>query len=106
MGRDSAAIRDFDKAIQLKPDHADAYFNRGNAKLDLEQYTAAINDYDKAIQLKPDLAEAYINRGVTKGLLKRNWEAKQDLRTALRLAENADDKGLKTQIEEWLRLIE
>ena len=100
-----AAIRDYNKALQLKPDHAEAYINRGNAKLDLEQYTAAINDYDKAIQLKPDLAEAYINRGVTKGLLKRNWEAKQDLRTALRLAEKTGDKGLKAKIEEVLRLI-
>ena len=64
---------------------------------DLEQYTAAINDYDKAIQLKPDLPR-HIFVGVTKGLLKRTWAAKQDLQTALRLAENADDESLKAQL--------
>ena len=79
--------------------------NRGVAKasLDLGQYTAAIKDVDKAIQLKPDYAEAYLNRGSSKALLNQTWAAKQDLQTALRLAENAGDESLKAQIEEWLR---
>ena len=58
-----AAIASYDEAIQLKPDYADAYSNRGNALKELEQFDAAIADYDKAIQLKPDLADAYSNRG-------------------------------------------
>ena len=53
-----------DKAIQLKPDYADAYYNRGNALKALEQFDAAIASYDKAIQLKPDYADAYSNRGL------------------------------------------
>ena len=77
--------------------------SRGFAKYHLRQYIAAISDYDKAIQLKPDYAIAYINRGAAKASLNRTSEAKQDLRTALRLAENADDESLKTQIEEALR---
>ena len=46
--------------------HAEAYNNRGNAKVNLGQYFAAILDYDIAMILKPDDAEAYINRGNAK----------------------------------------
>src|SRR5262245_51729587 len=57
------ALADFDKAIQLKPDYADAYNNRGEAYLDKGDKERAFADFDKAIQLKPDYADAYNNRG-------------------------------------------
>ena len=47
------AIGDFDKAIELNPKDAYAYYNRGNAKHDLKQYKEAIADFDKAIELNP-----------------------------------------------------
>ena len=106
LGEYIAAISDYGKAIQLKPDHANAYLSRGVAKSYLGQHRAALSDYDKAIQLKPDYAEAYYNRGLARDLSNRTWEAKQDLRTALRLAEKAGDKNLKAIIEEALRLLE
>ena len=46
------AIIDYDKAIVLDPNYADAYYNRGNVKSELGQLEAAIEDYDKAICLK------------------------------------------------------
>ena len=105
LGQYEAAISDYTQAIHLKPDYADAYNNRGNAKYNLMQYEAAITDYDMAIRLKPDFALAYYNRGNAKALLDRTWEAKQDVRTALRLAEKAGDESLKADIEETLRLL-
>ena len=102
----AAAIVDFDMAIRLKPDDAYAYYTRGNAKVSLEHYAAAIADYDMAIRLDPDDAKAYYTRGSAKALLGRTWEAKQDLRTALRLAEKVGDANLKARIEEILRLLE
>ena len=42
---------DHDKAIQIDPDYALAYVNRGVAYYYLRQYKLAILDYDKAIQL-------------------------------------------------------
>ena len=42
---------DHDKAIQIDPDYALAYVNRGGAYYYLRQYKLAILDYDKAIQL-------------------------------------------------------
>jgi tetratricopeptide (TPR) repeat protein len=56
------AIDDDSKAITLKPDYADAYYNRGNAYVKLGQYQPAIEDYNKAISLKEDFTNAYANR--------------------------------------------
>jgi tetratricopeptide (TPR) repeat protein len=70
QGKLKEAVQAFDKAIQLKPDSAEAYSNRGNALKELGQvehavasYDDAVASYDQAIQLKPDFAEAYYNRG-------------------------------------------
>ena len=106
LGQRFAAIMDYDKAIQLKPDYTEAYNNRGNTKAILGEYFAAIGDFDKAIQLKPDYAQAYLDRGLAKALLNRTWEAKQDLRTALGLAEKADDTDAKARAQKGLQLLE
>ena len=66
----------------------------------------AIADYNLAIQLKPNFIESYINRGTMKSLLGRTWDAKQDLKTALRLAKKAGDARLKADIESMLQKID
>ena len=85
LGDYKGAIADYDSAIRLKPDYADAYNNRGVAKDDLGQHFAAIADYDSAIRLKPDYANAYNNRGVAKGNLGQHFAAIADYDTAIRL---------------------
>ena len=49
------AITDFDEAIRLKPDCAEAYYYRGSAKFQLGQYKSAITDFDEAIPSKTRL---------------------------------------------------
>jgi tetratricopeptide (TPR) repeat protein len=70
------AIADFDKAIELKPDFAEAYYNRGLAYFaqggfyDTTPFENAIADFTKAIELFEDqdkLIDAYYNRGLTYG---------------------------------------
>ena len=56
------SIEGFDKAIELDPDYAAAYHNRGISYSDLGQYQRSIEDYDKAIELDPDYAEARTHR--------------------------------------------
>ena len=51
-------------AIELKPDFAEVYNNRGFAYYGRGAFAEAVADYDKAIEPKPDYAEAYYNRGV------------------------------------------
>ena len=57
------SIEHYTKAIDIKPDFANAYNNRGNAYGDKGDYDRAIEDYTKAIQFNPNYAEAYNNRG-------------------------------------------
>ena len=102
-----AAIADYDKAIRLKPDDATAYDNRGRAKHYLGQSFVDIADYDKAIRLEPDdafNAFTYFKRGDSNYKLGRIGEAKQDYRTALKLAEQSGNEWLKANIEETMRL--
>ena len=47
----------------LRPDHADALSNRGNALLALNRCEEALASYDRALAVRPDFAEALSNRG-------------------------------------------
>jgi tetratricopeptide (TPR) repeat protein len=58
------AILNFNKAIELNPDYADAYMNRGAAYAESADYGQAIRDYNKAIELNPDIEYAYYGRGL------------------------------------------
>lgn len=58
------AIEAYSHAIDLNPDNAAAYNNRGNAYSDIDEYVLAVQDFDKAIGLDLKLAEAYNNRGI------------------------------------------
>lgn len=58
-------LADLNKAIDLAPDFAYTYYNRGNVLSHLKDYRAAIVSYNEAIELEPTLAEAYYNRGLT-----------------------------------------
>ena len=62
------AIENYNKAIELDPNDADAYNNRGLAYYYLEEYERAIEDYNKAIELNPNYA--YNNRELAISKLK------------------------------------
>ena len=53
MGQYDAAIKDYDKVIELNSGDAMAYNGRGIAYCGKGQYDAAIKDYDKALSLSP-----------------------------------------------------
>src|SRR5262249_54878555 len=59
----------------LKPDYAEAFYNRGIALQELEHFDEALASYDKALALKPDYAAAFYNRGVALRKLERFDEA-------------------------------
>jgi len=65
------ALADYNRAIQLDPQHALAYNNRGNAYSSLEEYQKAIADYDRALQLDPNDTQARENREKTNRMLQR-----------------------------------
>jgi tetratricopeptide (TPR) repeat protein len=77
--------RVYSASAQLKPDDADAYYNRGVAKGAKGDLDGAIADYSKAIELKPDYAEPYNNRGIVKGAKEDRWHLQFDSTSAARL---------------------
>jgi S1-C subfamily serine protease len=60
------ALADYNQAIALKPDYANAYNNRGILKDELNDPKGALADYSKAIALDPNSAKAYYNRAKLK----------------------------------------
>ena len=64
LGQHQLAVNDYDKAVALKKDYADAYNNRGVAYYSLGKYDKAIEDFNKAISLKQNFGDAYANRGL------------------------------------------
>ncbi|MCY4552978.1 MAG: tetratricopeptide repeat protein [Candidatus Poribacteria bacterium] len=58
------AIEAYSHAIDLNPDNADAYINRGATYIKKGKHDLAIENCNKAIQLRPDYALTYSNRGV------------------------------------------
>ncbi len=56
----------YTEAIRLRPDYADAYYNRGNALIYKPDFDGAEADYTAVIQLTPDRALAYNNRGLAR----------------------------------------
>jgi len=64
--KNEEAIKLYDKAIEINPTVAQAYFNRGACKGSNFDFEGAIKDYDKAIELNPEYMEAYGNRGNAK----------------------------------------
>ena len=105
------AIADFDKAIKLYPQKADAYYNRGLAKFtlgDLEfaqgnlaeawgLYEAGIEDSTQAIELNPEDAYAYHNRAGGKFRLGQSKANQGDIAKGQRYYQGA--------IEDWTQVI-
>lgn len=60
------AIEDYNKAIDVNPNHPWAYNDRGEAKRKLNDYTGAIEDHTISIENYPSHAAGYILRGYAK----------------------------------------
>lgn len=60
------AMSDYNNAIRLKPDFAEAFYNRGKLKHESGDKEGAMKDYNIAIGLNPNYAKAYNNRGILK----------------------------------------
>jgi len=78
MNRLPQAIEDLDVAIELNPDHNDAYLKRGVAYLRIGDLPAAIADFTVLADREPENPYAYANRGAAYAGLGRVEEARAD----------------------------
>jgi len=111
IGEHKRAIAVLTQVIEMSPNDAVAYKNRGNTRSDLGNYEGAIEDYTQAIKINPNDADAYYNRGSArysqgdKLLAIEDFQKATDLyRKEGKLAEhkNSRERILDLEIEESL----
>jgi tetratricopeptide (TPR) repeat protein len=73
------------KYLDMTPQNAGDYNNRGNAYAKSRDYQHSIEDYSQAILMKPDCAEYYYNRGTTFGEIDQYQRALKDFGKAVLL---------------------
>ena len=65
-GRYQEAVEFYSKSVYIEPTFAQAYNNRGLAKIELNDHQGAMADFNKVLSLDPKNAEAYRNRATMK----------------------------------------
>ena len=93
------AITDFDTAIEIDSQVSSIYYWRGRAKFQLYEYEDAIADYSESIRLKSN-AYGYRWRALAKKEIQEFVSAREDLRSALILANEVGNANLIAQIHQ------
>lgn len=75
-------MRKLRKRVVGTSETADAYYNKGTAKVDLQDYSGAIAEFTKAIEINPLDAEAYMKRGEAKNALRDYQGSRADTKKA------------------------
>ncbi len=79
------AIDNYNMALKLNSEYAEAYYFRGYAYYNLKDYGKAIEDYSKAIKLNPEYEVVYDFRGNVYADLKEYDKAIEDYSKAIEL---------------------
>ena len=85
LGKKETALASYHRALKVRPDSAEALFNRGNIFHELKRFEEALASYDRALKVQPDYAEALSNRGNILRELKRFEEALASYDRALKM---------------------
>ena len=71
------AVASYDRALLIRPDHAETVFRRANAYLALRRFDEAAADYDRTLALKPDCRYA-LGNAIFSALNRCDWTALDD----------------------------
>src|SRR6187549_959512 len=82
------ALLNLNKAIEVDPNHAPAYYLRGNIKDNFEDRHGAMKDYNSAIEKNAKFTDALFARGNVKMKLQDYYGAIDDFSAAIALNEN------------------
>jgi tetratricopeptide (TPR) repeat protein len=82
-GHAAEALKLADQAVELRPEDADSYLNRGNALAGLSEMPLARAAYERAVELDPQSAKAWSDLGNANLTLNLLADAEADYRRAL-----------------------
>ena len=82
------ALLNINKALELDPNYAPAYFLRGNIKDNFDDRHGAMKDYNTAIEKNSKFADAYFARGNVKMKLQDYYGAIADFTSCIAINEN------------------
>ena len=85
VGYAAAGLELIDRAIEARPDFAEAHFSRGNCLYGLQRFQDAVKSYERAIEQNPLYAEAYSNRGSALNSLGQSLAALESYDRAVQL---------------------
>ena len=87
-GRVNEALAQYQEAVAIYPDFAEAHYNFGNALAESGQFDAAVAHYRKVLELYPDLAEVRNDLGNVLTACGRINEAVAEYQKALKIQPN------------------
>ena len=82
------ALLNLNKALEIDPNYAPAYFLRGNIKDNFDDRHGAMKDYNIAIEKNPKFGDAFYARGNVKMKLQDYYGAIADFTSCISLNEN------------------
>ncbi|MDB9472377.1 tetratricopeptide repeat-containing serine protease family protein, partial [Dolichospermum circinale] len=88
LGDKQGAIDDFNLAIKINPNFAEAYVGRGGVRYESGDKQGAIDDFNQAIKINPNYANAYLNRGLLRNELGDKPGAIDDYTQAIKINPN------------------
>ncbi|MFK7906533.1 MAG: caspase family protein [Chitinophagales bacterium] len=98
LGANNKALEDYNKAIEVNPNYAMAYQNRGMLRQSyLFDYEGALKDYNMAIRLDAKFELAYFNRASLKYSMGDSDGALKDYKKMLKYF-NPDDEEVKKYV--------
>ena len=85
-GEHELAIADMNRAIELAPDFAEAYFHRASIRATTrDEFAPALADFNMALELGPEDATTYIMRGIVLGMLDDDEGAAADFERGVQM---------------------
>jgi len=78
------AIREYERALAIRPDALDARYNLGSVLLEVGRLEPAADQLERCLRMRPGLLAARVNLGIVLARLGRNEEATEHLERAVR----------------------
>jgi tetratricopeptide (TPR) repeat protein len=81
----TGATEDFEKALKIRKDYAEAYVNLGTCKYAMKDYPGALADFNQATRFNATLFQAHLNKGNTFNQMGHPEKALNEFNAVLKL---------------------